>query len=242
MSTIEALKNMLRTLAIEKINKTTFLSFNNSKHDNWLIGALKIYFKSIPLYNAKNDKVYYLKSLKMNQGFEEETTLIIFLRKCILKFILTTYDAETVMAFNLLSQYRSEELIEKYLDTKKMSEHITLFIEYIYSIKATYVVKGQYRVGRDDIESTTQEISFPFKDFAPSKKIINLLNKTLGINLSLKDNIYTWHSYEREYVAGLAESFDDSKAFLLNNLSKIEEMIINNALNDKKWLDSISEA
>ena len=36
MSTIEALKNMLRTLAIEKINKTTFLSFNNSKHDNWL--------------------------------------------------------------------------------------------------------------------------------------------------------------------------------------------------------------
>lgn len=74
------------------------------------------------------------------------------------------------------------------------------------------------------------------------KKIINLLNKTLGINLSLKDNIYTWHSYEREYVAGLAESFDDSKAFLLNNLSKIEEMIINNALNDKKWLDSISEA
>lgn len=58
----------------------------------------------------------------------------------------------------------------------------------------------------------------------------------------VKDNIYTWHSYEREYVAGLAESFDDSKAFLLNNLSKIEEMIINNALNDKKWLDSISEA
>lgn len=68
----------------------------------------------------------------MNQGFEEETTLIIFLRKCILKFILTTYDAETVMAFNLLSQYRSEELIEKYLDAKKCPS-TSLYLLSIYT-------------------------------------------------------------------------------------------------------------
>ena len=71
--------------------------------------------------------------------------------------------------------------------------------------------------------------------------MINLLNKTLGIELSLQNNIYTWHSFEHEYVAGLAESLDDSKGFLLKNLSKIEEMIISNALNDKKWLESISK-
>lgn len=240
----EALENMLRTLSIEKINKVTFLSFNNCKHDNWLIGSLKMYFKSIPLYNAKNDKVYYIKPLQSNSGIEDETALIVFLRKCILKFILTFYETEIVQAFSLLSMSRAEELIEKHLDleTKKMPDDISLFFDYIYSIQATYMVEGQYRVGRDDTETTTIEISFPFKKFVPSKTLINLLNKTLGIELSLQDNIYTWHSFEHEYVAGLAESFDDSKAFLLKNLSKIEEMIISNALNDKKWIESISKA
>lgn len=233
---------MLRTLAIEKINNATFLSFNNSKYDNWLIGVLKMYFKSIPFYNAKNDKVYYVNPFLANVGIEDETALIVYLRKCILKFILTSYDAEIVKAFSLLSKSRSEELIEKYLDLDtKISDDVSLFFDYIYSIKATYVVKGQYRAGRDDTESTTQEISFPFKKFVPSKTLINLLNKTLGIELSLQNNIYTWHSFEHEYVAGLAESLDDSKGFLLKNLSKIEEMIISNALNDKKWLESISK-
>lgn len=239
---VEALENILRTLAIEKINNATFLSFNNSKYDNWLIGVLKMYFKSIPFYNAKNDKVYYVNPFLANVGIEDETALIVYLRKCILKFILTSYDAEIVKAFSLLSKSRSEELIEKYLDLDtKISDDVSLFFDYIYSIKATYVVKGQYRAGRDDTESTTQEISFPFKKFVPSKTLINLLNKTLGMELSLQNNIYTWHSFEHEYVAGLAESLDDSKGFLLKNLSKIEEMIISNTLNDKKWLESISK-
>ncbi len=120
------------------------------------------------------------------------------------------------------------------------SINVTKMFDFIYNIEAVHRIKGEYRVGRDDIEYKVKYIKFPLKDFyTPNRKLIELINTVLKIKLEYcNDNpkcyIYAQEG-KREYVAWLARDQDcgseelkeSSMNKILNRCSSIFKRDIN---------------
>lgn len=115
---------------------------------------------------------------------------------------------------------------------------IVKMFDFIINLKAEHKIRGQYRAGRDDYECEYEQYSFPLKeDYAPSHKLISLINSVLNINLELKeadDSIFNPQPRQyiftdvinSGYVAWLARDEDWGSAELQNSsLNKIFDKI-----------------
>ena len=131
------------------------------------------------------------------------------------------------------------------------SEVVRMF-DFVFHIEAVHKIEGQYRAGRDDREWEVTKISFPLCDnYTPKERLINIINKVLGINLeykeiddymsSTKSKYYIYTKIENDdYVPWMARDEDRGSAELREtSMKKIFNKIYQIFLSNKSEFNDL---
>ncbi len=236
--TLEArILSIFSDLDLTIINNHAYIQINCSSADTWIMYIVSKIIGCIPLVDYKNE--FYLFEIQDAKEYNQY-------KKNIIVGLLTNYNINDDILFSFirkdrLKSYTKDKGREYYVEcSEDFKEKYSGVLDFIYSIESVSKVKGYYRVGRDDRETTIKSVLFKDVTFNPSKEFISIINGTLEIELSKKNKRYSWEYVESEYVAGLAESSDSTAKYQKENISKLEKMIIRKSLHDNNWINTIS--
>lgn len=224
-------------LDLTNINSHAFIQINRNKADTWIIYIISKIIGCIPMIDYKNE--YYLFEI-------QDANEYIQYKKNIIVGLITNYNINDNVLFSFIRKGHLESYIkdnrkEYYVQcSDNFKEKYRGLFDFIYSIESVDRIGGIYHVGRDDCEITHQSVLFNDVTFNPSAKLISNINSALRINLNKVNEKYSWEFIESDYVPGLAESRDYTAEYQKGNISSLEQMIIEQSLQDKNWINTIS--